>query len=420
LKAREEYNEFKHKYDISRVKNVNSLERLNAVAAQLEQFDNEKKQAVEEYNITIANRIKVKDELALKLAELKLIAIDNKIDYTTKYTALDDRVIKLQNKQTIIASKKAQICAEERRLQSQLKNLLDKNQPCYACKRPFDVEHDCEDLIQEARNEISNISYQDIDTDLSKIEKDITITQTAISTLRIQERDHNTKINTHTNNISLIESKISTLSELIEDTRSLISKKESCTNSSLLMLHEQAQNNLLLTQQEVGDDEEQLQILDSVKYILSEEGVKSFLIRKILKVLNQKIAYYLTCLEAPVKCEFNEFFEEKIMDEKNNEKSYFNFSGGERKRIDLACLFAFMDMKRLQGETIFNTTFYDELLDSSLDEKGVDLVLDVLRNRNKNFNEGCYIITHRGQHVLNKVDCIITLEKRNGFTYISK
>ena len=77
-----------------------------------------------------------------------------------------------------------------------------------------------------------------------------------------------------------------------------------------------------------------------------------------------------------------------------------------------------MDMKRLQGETVFNTTFYDELLDSSLDDKGVELVLDLLVQRNKDFGEGSYIITHRGQSLLNRVDKIINLEKRNGATYL--
>jgi ABC-type Mn2+/Zn2+ transport system ATPase subunit len=77
-----------------------------------------------------------------------------------------------------------------------------------------------------------------------------------------------------------------------------------------------------------------------------------------------------------------------------------------------------MDMKRLQGETVFNTTFYDELLDSSLDDKGVDMVISLLAERKKKYNEGSYIITHRQQSVLNNIDKIINLEKRNGATYL--
>ena len=77
-------------------------------------------------------------------------------------------------------------------------------------------------------------------------------------------------------------------------------------------------------------------------------------------------------------CIFNEYFEEQIIDDKGKVLSYFNFSGAEKKNIDLACLFAFMDIRRLQGDVAFNFNIYDELFDSSLDEKGVELVIEIL------------------------------------------
>ena len=38
---------------------------------------------------------------------------------------------------------------------------------------------------------------------------------------------------------------------------------------------------------------------------------------------------------------------------------------------------------------------YDELFDSSLDEKGVDLVIEILRERLEKYNECMYVISHR-------------------------
>ncbi len=43
--------------------------------------------------------------------------------------------------------------------------------------------------------------------------------------------------------------------------------------------------------------------------------------------------------------------------------------------------FSFMDMRKAQGDVHYNLSFYDELFDSSLDEKGVELVLEILNNR---------------------------------------
>jgi DNA repair exonuclease SbcCD ATPase subunit len=190
------------------------------------------------------------------------------------------------------------------------------------------------------------------------------------------------------------------------------------TNDQLLALIDSTQKEFLSIEQKVNELNTELQVLEHVKFIVSEEGVKSYIVKKVLDLLNSRLSYYLGKLHANCLCKFNEFFEDEITDEQSNIKSYFNFSGGERKRIDLACLFAFLDIKRLQGDIVFSTVFYDELIDSALDEKGVELVLDVLRERYSLYNENSYIITHRGSAVLGNIDNTIMLEKRNGITYI--
>ena len=164
-----------------------------------------------------------------------------------------------------------------------------------------------------------------------------------------------------------------------------------------------------------------LSVLDVVKFIVSEEGVKSYIVKKILQVFNHKLAYYLNKMDSNCICMFNEYFEEDIIDEKGKYCSYFNFSGAERKNIDLACLFAFMDIRRLQGNVAYNFSVYDELLDSSLDERGVDLVLNILRERVDKYGESIMIISHRkesvkiGTHYKNE-GSVIFLEKENGIT----
>ena len=117
-----------------------------------------------------------------------------------------------------------------------------------------------------------------------------------------------------------------------------------------------------------------LNLLDTVKFVVSEEGVKSFIVRKILRLFNNKLSYYLKKLNSTACITFNEYFEEQIFNEKGKLTTYFNFSGAERKAIDLAIMFAFIDMLNLQGNVFYNIQFYDELLDTSLDETGVKLV----------------------------------------------
>ena len=161
-------------------------------------------------------------------------------------------------------------------------------------------------------------------------------------------------------------------------------------------------------------------IIASVKYIVSEEGVKSFIIKKLLKILNGKLTYYITRFNAPCKFKFDEYFEEQIINERGQECSYNNFSSGEQKRIDLAILFAFMDIRRLQGNVSMNLLFFDEILDTSLDDKGIDMFLEIINERVEKYNEAVYIITHKGIAVKSATADVIFLEKVNGFTKLGE
>jgi DNA repair exonuclease SbcCD ATPase subunit len=161
---------------------------------------------------------------------------------------------------------------------------------------------------------------------------------------------------------------------------------------------------------------DRLNTLDVVRFVVSEEGVKSYIVKKILQLFNSKLAYYLKKMDANCICTFNEYFEEEIVDNKGKQCSYFNFSGAERKNIDLACLFTFMDIRRLQGDVSFNFSIYDELFDSSLDERGVELVIGILRERVEKYNECIMVISHRKESIKAATGDIIFLEKSNGIT----
>lgn len=159
-----------------------------------------------------------------------------------------------------------------------------------------------------------------------------------------------------------------------------------------------------------------LNVMDTVKFIVSEEGVKSYIVKKILLLFNDRIRHYLTRLDANCICNFNEYFEEEIVNEKNKVCSYFNFSGAERKNIDFACLFAFMDMRRLQGDVTYNISFYDELFDSCLDQKGIENVTKIIKDRVDKYDECVLVISHRKESVKLATGDVIFLEKKDGIT----
>src|SRR5690606_13591742 len=104
------------------------------------------------------------------------------------------------------------------------------------------------------------------------------------------------------------------------------------------------------------------------------------------------INFYLKRLNANCKIKFNEFFEETIINDKNQECSYHNFSSGEARNIDISIMLAFMDIQRLQGNFDTNLAAFDELIDGSLDEDGVNYILDILNDIIDNDNKFVYLI----------------------------
>ena len=413
--TRERYNDSKKEYEIVFAKQKSLLENAASNSAQLNFFEQSKHKRIEELCVRISSHEKnitqlkneskrVPDEVfSLIESKIKTLIVTKQTN-DGEYIQVKVRVDKIKDKITT--------------LKQQLIDIKKVGAICTTCSRPYD-ESDTKHR-ESAANQLDeqiNILTLEFNKTINQL-KDIVQKRDAIQTnIDTYNNKKSELISVKENSLKVVE-KIDYINETIIQYKTDIEKIKLETNTQLLKRITDTEKDLESTELNVKKINTDLQVLEDVKFIVSEEGVKTYIVKKILKLLNSRIAYYLNALQANCVCIFNEFFEDVIICENGTERSYFNFSGGERKRIDLACLFAFLDIRRLQGDVNFSTIFYDELIDSALDDVGIELVLNVLRERCELYKEYCYIITHRGTSYTGKIDNTITLEKRNGYTYI--
>ena len=151
--------------------------------------------------------------------------------------------------------------------------------------------------------------------------------------------------------------------------------------------------------------------------ILSETGVKSHFIKKLLPILNKKVNEYFDSFEMPFIFKFNESLEEEILALDGNSTSYFACSEGEKKRVDISILLSFIDTIKEISNFDCNLLFFDELLDSAVDSENLGLIVNAIKEMTiKKPELGIYVISHRSHSGI--WDNIIEINKRNEFSEI--
>lgn len=409
---KDEYNEAKRSFEISTGKydELNSLinkikeQKENQVKAEKEQRDKLAKRKQDYENQIIDQEKKLEnfkeinlDEVLKRVEELKTkdIAITDEIKLTHK------RIASLETKNEYSFSAYSKIGTE--------------SEVCPVCLRGIDAENKkhTHTKKKEIKKEIDDISTSikseektlgELETKKSKVNEGIKTLENIVNKKKLQDQQKN-----------YINNNIKGLKQQIKEVETDISNIKTNTGTFDGVFVETEAKISTLTS-EINQQRDLLNTLDTVKFVISEEGVKSFIVKKILKLFNSKLGYYLRRLNSTAIITFNEYFEETIINQKGKFTCYDNYSGAERKVIDLAIMFTFLDMLRLQGNVFYSLQMYDELLDTSLDEAGVEMVLGILNEFVSSGELGIYIISHRKECAKISSNDLVFLEKSGGIT----
>jgi energy-coupling factor transporter ATP-binding protein EcfA2 len=95
-------------------------------------------------------------------------------------------------------------------------------------------------------------------------------------------------------------------------------------------------------------------------------------------------------------------------------------SGGEMRSVDLALQFAFLDISRVQTSLFPDILVTDEIFDSSIDYTGLANIMRIIKAKQIEDHSKIFLVTHREEVDLVNADNVYFVEKRDGFSTITR
>ena len=179
------------------------------------------------------------------------------------------------------------------------------------------------------------------------------------------------------------------------------------------------QEDLDKTQEELEVCVKNKNILTFIEKIVGEDNVRRLVVADLIKMLNKQIQTYLVSMGADYTCMFDKDLNYTFITS-NGETEYGSFSSGEKMRLSIAISFAFRDFIVNRSGINSNILILDEYIDGNLDDLAVTEIFKILREFNVLYNQNIYVISHREAVKVNTFDNVISVDKTNGVSVITK
>ena len=143
----------------------------------------------------------------------------------------------------------------------------------------------------------------------------------------------------------------------------------------------------------------------------------SFIRKKIidqnLSYLNARLGQYLDRIGLPHTVKFQNDLTVSI-EELGRELDFYNLSRGEMNRLILSLSLSFRDVWESLYQPI-NLLFVDELIDSGMDNSGVENCLSILKKMSREGNKSIWLVSHKDE-LVSRVENVLKVTKENGYT----
>jgi len=398
-------------------------------------------------NLMFREKQKTQDEI-IKQAEFNSQLIDSKIESQKKHIeelsgnnqqSIDKKILEMKQAQTDIDNYQLDIdrvSAEKAALQKeildetkinnkykQLHNMEAKlENTCSKHKKDlefFETHNDCPTCQQAIDKAYKSTMIGDkkdkvieIDIAMIQLEKEINTTETRLTKINdtmVVIREKELLINRFETSIIEIKKYITNKKNEIDE----LSDDKFTTGVATGQLTE-LKEQLIDADKAKVNHKEQKAYLDTARYLMQDTGIKTKIIKQYLPIMNQFINKNLADMDFFVNFTLDDEFNETIKSRYRDEFNYHSFSEGEKLRIDLAILFTWREIAKLKNSTNTNVLILDEIFDSSLDASGTDEFMRILTNKLE--KENVFVISHKGDTLIDKFPSILKFEKYKNFT----
>ena len=398
-------------------------------------------------NLMFREKQKAQDEI-IKQAEFNSQLIEGKIDSQKKHIeeisgnnqqSIDKKNLEIQKAQTDIDNYQLntdRVSAEKVALQKEildetkinnrhkqlhtmeakLENTCSKHKKdlkffqthddCPTCQQAIDTAFKST-MIDKKKNKVV-----EIDSAMGQLVKEITTTETRLSKINdimITIREKELLINRYQTSIAEINKYMDNIQSEIDE----LSDDKFSTGIATGQLAE-LQEQLTTVESAKVKYKDEKTYLDTARYLMQDTGIKTKIIKQYLPIMNQFINKNLADMDFFVNFTLDDEFNETIKSRFRDEFNYHSFSEGEKLRIDLAILFTWREIAKMKNSTNTNLLILDEIFDSSLDASGTDEFMRILTN--KLAKENVFVISHKGDTLIDKFPSILKFEKYKNFT----
>lgn len=283
---------------------------------------------------------------------------------------------------------------------------IDSHDHCPTCHQLIDQSY--KDKIK-FDNDANKKDVLDKLTDLNnKLEK-FQSKQNDLNKLVVKNNDYNNQLYLHNQQISALNKQIA----MIDSSIQAINNTDKI-NELQQSIYNNAYKGKQLIEQKL-DLINTKEVYQACSTILQDNGIKASIIDHYIPLINQTVNKYLGDLDFDLNFAIDNKFNISLIIRGRDAVTYQNLSCGEKRRLDIAILFAWRHIAQLTNSCNCSNIFIDEVLDSSLDGDGIDSVMHLFRSLKDNH---IFVISHRDNVQDLDFDKIITISKYNQFSVI--